>query len=109
MTATNISTISKKWKLSRSGYVNAPFVIYQGDKAPDYNSAHPLQGVDVIAEVPHDEGPLHKVQQDRARLLRTSQELFVALRNLVESLENGVIPPLGEAAVALHDARRMPV
>jgi hypothetical protein len=71
------------WKVSQSGYANAPFVVFAGDRAPNYTSNFPLSGVNAIAEIFHDESPAHEEQAANARLIATAPEMFVALAKLV--------------------------
>jgi hypothetical protein len=77
-----------RWKISHSGYANAPFVIYDGPKAPDYRQQFPLQGVNVIAEVPHNEGPRHEDQKRYAKLISAAMEMYTALRRIRSELES---------------------
>jgi hypothetical protein len=87
MTADKVSPT--KWKVSHSGYANAPFVIFEGAKAPDYAATHPLQGVNVIAEIPHDEGPRHNDQKRYARLIAATMDMYTALRRIRSAIESG--------------------
>ncbi len=68
------------WKLFHSGYANTPFIIFKGPVSPTINSRTPLKGVQVIAEVPLDEGPRHLEQANAARLIVVAEELLDALR-----------------------------
>lgn len=85
---TNTKASSTKWKLSHSGYANTPFVIFEGPKAPDYAAAHPLQGVNVIAEIPHDEGPRHNDQKRYALMVAATMDMYTALRRIRSELES---------------------
>lgn len=64
------------WRLWHSGYANTPFVIYAGDTAPSFDRKHPLQGVEVIVEVHHDESPAHPIQAANARLISAAPALL---------------------------------
>jgi hypothetical protein len=67
------------WRVSHSGYANAPFVIFAGDRAPNYKSNFPLSGVNAIAEVFSDESPAHKEQEANAFLIAAAPSLLAAL------------------------------
>jgi hypothetical protein len=72
------------WKLSHSGYSNAPFLIYAGERAPNYKSRFPLSGVNAIAEIFHDESPAHEEQAANAHLIAAAPELLEALETLLD-------------------------
>ena len=71
------------WQVSHSGYANSPFVIFAGDRAPNYRAQFPLSGVNAIAEVFHDESPAHQEQAANARLIAAAPDMLVALAKLV--------------------------
>lgn len=108
------------WKLAHSGFANTPFVIYVGDKAPDFRTRYPLVGVDVIAEVFLDESPRHPEYIANGHLLVAAPKLFKALRSLLEQFhayQNGWLgeglwrtriglpDDLAEAEDAVNEAR----
>ena len=72
------------WNVSHSGYANAPFVIFAGERAPNYKSKFPLSGINTIAEVFHDESPAHEEQRANARLIATAPELLECLDTLLD-------------------------
>jgi hypothetical protein len=72
------------WKVSHSGYSNAPFVIFAGERAPNYKNKFPLSGVNAIAEVFHDESPAHEEQAANARLIAAAPELLECLDALLD-------------------------
>jgi hypothetical protein len=72
------------WELSHSGYANAPFVIFAGERAPNYKNQFPLSGVNAIAEIFHDESPAHEEQAANAQLIATAPELFESLQALID-------------------------
>jgi hypothetical protein len=76
-----------KWQIAHSGFANTPFVIFAGSKAPDFNSQHPLQGVEVIAEVPQDEGPRHLTQERYAKMIAATMDMYTRLRQIRSELE----------------------
>lgn len=81
------------WNVAHSGYANTPFVIYSGDKKPNFASRFPLSGVHAIAEVFHDEGPDHEEQRANATLLAAAPDLLEAVRFVKEffaNLEDGL-------------------
>jgi hypothetical protein len=83
------TSLTTKWKIAHSGYANTPFVIFQGDKRPDFMSAHPLQGVDVIAEIPFDEGLGHENQKRYAKMIAATMDMYTALRRIRSQVEGG--------------------
>jgi hypothetical protein len=89
-----------KWKVSHSGFANTPFVIYAGNKAPDYNSSTPLQGVEVIAEVPFDEGPRHLNQERFSKMIAATMDMYTALRRIRSAVEGGDAEPHSIHAMA---------
>lgn len=70
------------WRLSHSGYANAPFAILSSVREPQWKSKHPYIACDVIGEVFQDESPKHKEQEANARLIAAAPELLAALRKL---------------------------
>lgn len=76
------------WEVRHSGYANTPFVIFSGDKKPNFRSKFPLSGVHAIAEIFHDEGPDHEQQEADARLIAAAPEMLELLKELVSQLEN---------------------
>lgn len=68
------------WKVAHSGYANTPFVVYAGERAPEFESAYPLTHCEWIAEVKHDESEMHDVQQADARLITAAPDLLDALK-----------------------------
>lgn len=61
------------WHVAHSGYANTPFIIFAGEKAPNWKSRFPLSGVNVIAEVFHDESPAHEEQRCNAYLIAAAE------------------------------------
>lgn len=95
MTTANKATATPApWKLAHSGFANSPFVIYSGDKAPDFARRFPLSGVHAIAEIFHDEGPDHEQQRADANLIVLAPELLASLKRVIEfvaDLQSGKI------------------
>jgi hypothetical protein len=73
---------TEPWKLSHSGYANTPFVIFSGSRRPNWGSKFPLSGVNVIAEVFHDESPAYPEQGANAELLRAAPRMLRVLSGL---------------------------
>lgn len=74
------------WKISHSGFANAPFVIYAGDKSPNYSHLQPLQGVNWVAEVKCDESPDYPSHVANAAALSAVPKLLkvaAAMNNLL--------------------------
>jgi len=71
------------WKVAHSGYPNSPFVIFAGDRLPNFQTRFPLSGVNAIAEIFHDESPAHEEQAANASLIAAAPELFDALERLL--------------------------
>jgi hypothetical protein len=96
-----------EWKVAHSGYANTPFVIYAGDRAPNFESKFPLSGVNVIAEVFQDESPSHLEQAANVRLILAAPKLLDALESLVIADEEQVRVPkwIEEARAAIRKAR----
>jgi len=72
------------WHVAHSGYANTPFIIFAGEKAPNWKSRFPLSGVNVIAEVRHhrrsdrpalfhDESPAHEERRCNAYLIAAAE------------------------------------
>jgi hypothetical protein len=81
------TTSPTKWRIAHSGFANTPFVIFAGSKAPNFSSPHPLQGVEVIAEVPQDEGPRHLSQKRYAMMIAATLDMYTRLRLIRSELE----------------------
>lgn len=74
-----------EWKIAHSGYANTPFVIYAGDKAPNFAARYPLQGVEWIAEVKQDESQDHFRHAANARLMAAAPDLLRALEGMISA------------------------
>ena len=103
------TTSPTKWRIAHSGFANTPFVIFAGSKAPDFSSPHPLQGVEVIAEVPQDEGPRHLDQARYAKMIAATLDMYTALRVIRSAIEEGVpgksLHETADAAISLAEGR----
>jgi hypothetical protein len=70
------------WRIAHSGYANTPFVVYAGENEPQFANRNrfPLQGVNWIAEVKHDESEQHKEQIANVQLIAAAPDLLSALK-----------------------------
>jgi hypothetical protein len=96
------------WKLSHSGYANAPFVLHVGDVNPNYNRRYPLQGVDWIAEIRDDESEDHPRYEANARLIAAAPQLLAILKTIVAQLHNTCVSDMesGDAmCVSVDEAK----
>jgi hypothetical protein len=91
------------WKVAHSGYANSPFVIYSGDKAPDFSRRFPLSGIHAIAEVFHDESPDHEQQKADAALIGAAPELADLVMRMYQHVSHGG-PTREEAEKVLRKA-----
>jgi hypothetical protein len=69
-------------RVAHSGYANAPFIIYAGDRAPNFKAPFPLSGCHAIAEVFHDEGPDHEEQSANAYAMAAASLMLDALESV---------------------------
>lgn len=74
------------WKIAHSSYANAPFVIYVGEIDPKWDRRYPLNGVNWIAEVKHDESEQHNEQIANAHLLHAAPRMLNLIEHLAEIL-----------------------
>lgn len=86
------------WKKWHSGYANAPYIIYDGDRSPSLDSSGQLcmNGSTLIAEVPCDESPLHEQMVAYARAIKAVPEMQEALRVFVNYMEHA-----GEKSISI--------
>src|SRR5579872_1637917 len=76
------------WKIAHSGYANAPFVVYAGENQPQFanRNKYPLQGVNWIAEVKHDESEQYGEQIANVHIIATAPLLLEVLRDVAAML-----------------------
>ena len=84
------------WNLSMSQYANTPFVIFVGEKEPNYRSRYPLSRVGWIAEVRDDESPDHATYEANAHLMAAAPEMYEALRQARGELQRAYDFMLGK-------------
>jgi len=111
MTTANKATATPApWKVAHSGYANSPFVIYAGEKAPNFAHRFPLSGVHAIAEIFHDEGPDHEQQRADANLIAFAPVLLAELQETAFWLriegETGD-PEAAESRALIHRAEQI--
>ena len=77
------------WRIAHSGYANTPFVVYVGSKEPQFanRNRYPLQGVNWIAEVNHDESEQHREQIANVQLIASAPMLLAELESIATRLE----------------------
>jgi hypothetical protein len=73
------------WRLSHSGYANAPFVVLSGPREPNYKSKHPFIACDPVAEVFCDESPAQPTMKANARLIAAAPELLKLVQKLLDA------------------------
>jgi hypothetical protein len=89
------------WKVAHSGYANSPFVIYSGDKTPDFSRRFPLSGIHAIAEIFHDEGPDHEQQKADAALISQAPALARFVLDQMFALQCICKGPIGRVQTAM--------
>jgi hypothetical protein len=103
ITTTKATHTPGPWKLTHSGYANAPFVLHVGDVAPNYNRRYPLQSVDWIAEIRDDESPDHPRYEANALLIAAAPDLADLVLRMFTHVSHGA-PTRAEAEVVLKKA-----